>query len=413
MNRVVITGIGVISPCGNNIETFWKNILDANSGIGNITKFEADENFKSKIAGEIKDFDPIKYGMDKKDINKMDIFSQYAIAAADMAIKDADLKLNSAYNERVGTIVGTGIGGMLTIEKQHKEFVERSKLSAYTIPMLMVNAAAGEVSIKFNLNNTSMSVSSACASGTSAIIDSFLRIKSGYADAMITGGTEAVITPFANLGFATMRAINTTYNDSPKLSSMPFNKNRKGFVMAEGAAILVLESMDHALTRGAKIYAEILDFGETSDSFHICKPDQTGTGAKNAMAIALSNAGISTDDIQYINAHGTSTYFNDKIEAGAIRELFDKNDAKPFVSSTKGTTGHLLGAAGSLETIVCAMAIKNGIIPPTANLTEETVDEECKLKHVFTAQKIDVKYAINNNFGFGGHNTCLVLKKYE
>ncbi len=412
MNRVVITGMGVISPSGNDIQTFWDNILNARSGISNISKFDT-KDFKCKVAGEVKGFDPILYGISKKEVSKMDLFSQYAIAATYMALKDSGIVLKPDYNKNIGTIIGTGIGGMNTIEQQHTGFLDQARVSPYTIPMLMVNAAAGEVSIKFKLNNVSLSTSSACASSASAIIDSFLRIKSGYADVIVSGGTEAVITPFANLGFATMRAINTEYNDSPEKSSMPFNKNRKGFVMSEGAAIMILESLDHATKRGAKIYAEIAGIGESSDSFHICQPDQSGTGAQDAMIAALTHCEIGTSDVQYINAHGTSTHFNDKIEAGAIANIFGEVPLGPYVSSTKGTTGHLLGAAAAIEAIVCALIIKNGVIPPTAHLTKSDVDPECILNHVFKSVKTKVNYAMSNSFGFGGHNTCLVLKKYE
>ena len=411
MNRVVITGIGVISPSGNDIATFWDNIINARSGIDKISKFELNESFRCKIAGEIKDFSPWMYDISKKEAKKMDLFSQYAIAATYMALEDSNLKPYFS-QEKIGTIVATGIGGILTTEKQHEEFMKNARVSPYTIPMLMSNAAAGEVSIKFNLTGVSMAVSSACASGTSAIIDAFLRIKNGYFDVIVAGGTEASITPFANQGFATMRALNTQYNDDPHHASMPFNKNRKGFVMSEGSAMLVLETLEHAQKRGAKIYAEIINFGESSDSFHICKPDIKSIGAVAAMNEALKNAKIDSNEISYINAHGTSTYFNDKLEAQAIEKVF--GNKTPYVSSTKGVTGHLLGAAGAIETIVCALSIKNAIIPPTANLSNNTVDKDCRMiNHVFDPIQSDVKYAINNSFGFGGHNTCLILKKYD
>ena len=410
--RVVITGMGVISPCGNNTETFWQNISNGRSGIKKVTKFDASD-FACKIGGEVNNLNPEEYGISKKEAKRIDLFSQYALAAASLAIKDSGLKLKDN-NEDIGVIIGTGVGGFNTIEEQENILFQKGakRVSPFTIPNLMPNAASGEVSIKYGIMGPSLSISSACASGLHSIIYSVMTIKSGIAKIMVTGGSEAAISPLPYAAFSKMGAITAEYNESPEKASRPFDAKRSGFVMSEGAGIIVIESLENAVKRNAGIYAEIIGYGMSSDAYHITAPEKDGKGASLAIANALKSAEVDAKDIDYINAHGTSTPLNDLIETRAIKNVFKDNAYNVPISSSKSMLGHTLGAAGGIETIVCALAIKEGIVPPTINY--ENPDPECDLDYVPNiARKSNVNIAMNNNLGFGGHNACLVLKKYE
>lgn len=405
--RIVITGIGVVSPVGNNAEDFWSNLIGGVSGIGRITKFDT-ADYKVKIAGEVRNFDITEY-VDAKDAKRMDSFSQYAVAAAQQAIEDSGLR--DYDKERVGCVIGTGIGGLGTLEEQHRRLLERGpgRVSPLTVPMLMPNAAAGLVSIVKGFSGVNYGTVSACASGAHAMIDAYKMIQMEEADMVVAGGAEAVITGLGIAAFANMGALTKSYNDSPQKASRPFERDRDGFVIAEGAGISILEEMEHAEKRGAKIYAEIAGYGMTADAHHITAPDKEGIGAARAMRMALQKAEIELVD--YINAHGTSTELNDKIETAAIKGVFGKDAYRIPISSTKSMTGHLLGGAGGIEAIVCVKAIDSGIIPPTINL--ENPDPECDLDYVPNkARHIDVKAVMSNSFGFGGHNAVLIFKRY-
>ena len=410
MKRVVITGLGAITPIGIGKDNFWNSLLEGKSGIGYITKFNA-ENHDSKIAAEVSDFNPLDF-LDKKEAKRMDKFAQFAVAATSLALKDGNIDLDSLNREKIGTIIGSGIGGIETLETEEVKYMEKgpNRVSPLFIPMMISNMAAGQVSMNFGLKGASMTITTACASATHAIGEAFRMIKHGYLDMAITGGTESSITPLAVAGFCSMKALSTR-NDDPSKASRPFDKQRDGFIMGEGAGVLILEELDHAIKRGATIYAEIVGYGATSDAFHITQPDPEANGATNAMRLALEDGGVDCTEVGYINAHGTSTHFNDKLETLAIKTLFKEHAYNLNISSTKSMTGHLLGAAGGIEAIATALALKEGMIPPTINY--ENTDEECDLN--YTPNKAvarDIKFAMSNSLGFGGHNGSILLKKY-
>jgi len=409
--RVVITGVGVISPVGNDAQTFWASLLAGKSGIGPVTHFDASE-FPTRIAGEVKDFDPSAF-MDKKDVKRTDRFVQFAIAATKMALEDARLKIEEQDPERVGVYIGSGIGGLATWEDQHRVLLEKGprRVSPFLIPMMIANMAAGQVSIHFGLKGPNSAPITACATGTHAIGDAFKIIQRGEADVMVAGGTEATIRPLAFAGFCAARAMSTR-NDEPEKASRPFDKDRDGFVMGEGAGVLILEELEHAKRRGAPILAEVIGYGMSADAFHLTQPDPDGDGAKRAMLAAIRDAGIRPEEVDYINAHGTSTELNDKVETQAIKAAFGEHAYKLAVSSTKSMTGHMLGAAGAVEAIATALALRDQILPPTINY--ETPDPACDLDYVPNeARRAPVRVALSNSFGFGGHNATIALKRYE
>jgi beta-ketoacyl-acyl-carrier-protein synthase II len=409
--RVVVTGIGAVTPLGNDIETAWENIIKGISGIAPITQINI-ENFIVKNAGEVKDFAPEKY-MDHKEARRMGRFTQFAVAASKMAANDANLRIGeNVIAERVGVWIGSGIGGLGEFEDQHKRYLDKGpkRVSPFIIPMLIPDLASGRVSIELGakgINNCSVT---ACASGANSIGDAFRVIQSGGADVMISGGTESAITEMTIAGFTNMTALST--NSDPSTASRPFDKNRDGFVIAEGAGVVILEELEHAKARGAKIYGELVGYGATGDAYHITTPSPNGEGGQRAMKLALEDAGITGDQVDYINAHGTSTHYNDLNETIAIKEVFGEHAYKVAVSSTKSMTGHLLGAAGAIEAIFSLLAIKEGMIPPTINY--ETPDEELDLDYVpNVARKAKVETVLSNSFGFGGHNATLVFKKLK
>lgn len=410
MKRVVITGVGAITPIGIGKDNFWNSLLEGKSGIGYITKFDT-ERHETKIAAEVKDFNPQDF-IDKKEARRMDRFAQYAVAATRLAIKDGNIDLDSLNRERIGVVIGSGIGGIESLESEKEKYMEKGpgRVSPLFIPMMISNMAAGQVSMNFGLKGASMTITTACASATHAIGEAFRMIKYGIQDMVVTGGTEASITPLSLAGFSSMKALSTR-NDAPEKASCPFDKERDGFIMGEGSGILVLEELEHAIKRGATIYAEVVGYGATSDAFHITQPDPEANGARNAMKIALEEGNVDYKEVGYINAHGTSTYFNDKLETLAIKDLFKEHAYELNISSTKSMTGHLLGAAGGVEAIATALALKEGMIPPTINY--ENPDEECDLNYTPNkAVKKDIKYAMSNSLGFGGHNASILLKKY-
>lgn len=409
--RIVITGIGPITPVGIGKDEVWQALINGKSGIGPITRFDPSV-LTAKIAGEVKDFDPTLY-IDKKEAKRMDRFTQFAIAAAKMAIEDANLDLTKENLTRIGTCVGTGIGGVETLHDQYKTLFEKgaNRVSPFFVPMMIANMAAGQVSITFGLKGPNSSVVTACASGTNSIGDAFKIIARGDADLMIAGGTEAAVSPIAVAGFCSMKALSTR-NDDPTKASRPFDKDRDGFVLGEGAGIVVLEELEHALARGANIYAEIIGYGTNADAYHITAPAPEGEQAAACIKMALDDAKVSPTDIDYINAHGTSTPMNDLNETLAIKKVFGDHAKKLAVSSTKSMTGHLLGAAGAVEVIIAALTITNSIIPPTINYT--TPDDNLDLDYVpNVARSANVDMALSNSFGFGGHNATLLLKKYK
>lgn len=408
--RVVVTGIGAVTPLGNDVKSLWENIVANKSGIDFITRVNKDD-FPVSVAGEIKDFDP-KAFMDRKDARKMDLFTQYAVAASKMAVEDANLTIDDSNAERVGVWIGCGIGGMDTYEEQLRRFIDKGyrRVSPFFVPMLIPDMAAGQVSIQLGAKGINSCSVTACASGANSIGDAFKAVQRGDVDYIITGGTESPITNMAFAGFSAMKAL--TFNEDPKTASRPFDKNRDGFVMGEGAGILVLETLESALERGAKIYAEIVGYGATGDAFHITAPAEGGEGAARAMKMAIEDANVQPEEVDYINAHGTSTDMNDKYETQAIKHVFGEHAKKLAVSSTKSMTGHLLGAAGGVEGVISVKAIDDGIIPATINY--ETPDPDCDLDYVPNeSRKQDVNVVMSNSFGFGGHNACLVFKKYE
>ncbi len=409
--RVVVTGIGVISPIGIGKDKFFQSLKEGICGVDYITRFDTTD-YDTKIAAEIKDFDPAEY-IDKKECRRMDRFTQYAVVASKMAFSDAALDTNSIDNDMFGVCIGSGIGGMETLEAQHDILREKGpgRVSPFMVPMMISNIASGNVSIALNAKGPNTTVVTACASATNAIGEAFKIILRGDADIMATGGTEASITPLSFAGFCSMKALSTR-NDDPKTASRPFDKDRDGFVMGEGAGMLIIEELEHAVKRGARIYGEVVGYGATGDAYHITAPSPDAQGAYRAMLMAVKDAGIEATEIDYINAHGTSTGMNDRLETLAIKKLLGDDAKKVAISSTKSMTGHLLGAAGAIEAIACLMAINEGIIPPTINYT--TPDEECDLDYVPNkARKREVKYAMSNSLGFGGHNATIMLKKYE
>jgi len=409
MRRAVITGIGLVSPLGSDLKQFWARITSGTSGIRRIQSFDA-SRFASQIAGEVIEFNPDDY-LSKKEQNRTDLFAQYAIAAAKMAVKDSGLDLAAEAPERVGVIVGSGIGGLHTLEIQHKILMEKgpSRCSPFMIPQMIANMAAGLIAIEFGCKGPNFAVVSACATSAHCIGDAQRVIERGDADVIIAGGSEASVCELGVAGFSAMKALSTR-NDEPQKASRPFDLNRDGFVIAEGGAILVLEEFEHARRRGARILCEVAGYGMTCDAYHMTAPDERGDGAARAMKMAMQDARLTPDDVDYINAHGTSTPLNDKLETLAIKTALGEERArKVMVSSTKSMTGHLLGAAGGIETAICALAIHHGIVPPTINL--ETPDPECDLDYVpNTAREAKLRVCLNNSLGFGGHNACLALK---
>lgn len=409
--RVVITGLGCVTPVGTGKDDFWVNIKSGVSGIDKITRFDY-TNYQTQIAGEVKDFTPEDY-ISKKELKKMDRFTQFAMVASKLAVADSELDLNNIDGNRMGTVIGTGIGGVETIEAQHKNLLEKGnrRVSPFFIPMMIGNMAAGQVAIEFGAKGPSTNICTACASGTNSVGDAFKIIQRGDADIMIAGGTEAAVAEFAVAGFCNMKAMSTN-NDNPQKASRPFDKDRDGFVMGEGCGILILEELESAIKRNAKIYAEIVGYGMTSDAYHITTPAENGEGAARSMQMAINDAGIESEKIDYINAHGTSTYYNDLYETMAIKSVFGENAKNVSISSTKSMTGHLLGASGAIEAIVCALAIKDNFVPPTINL--ENPGEGMDLDYTPNKGKErTINYALSNSLGFGGHNATIVLKKYE
>ncbi|MGE6370176.1 beta-ketoacyl-ACP synthase II [Planococcus kocurii] len=406
--RVVITGIGAVTPLGNNIETTWEAVKSGKSGVGPLTRLDADL-YSAKVAAEVNDFSIEDY-IEKKDARKMDRFTHYALAASIMAMKDAKLELDDKTALRTGVWIGSGIGGMETIESQMNVLNTRGvrRISPFLIPMIIPDMASGQVSIYFGAKAINSCSVTACASGTNSIGDAFKVIQRNDADVMISGGAEAPITQLSVAGFTANTALTT--NTDAATASRPFDKNRDGFVIGEGAGIVILEEYEHAIARGATIYAEVVGYGSTGDAYHITAPAEGGEGAARAMAQALSDAGVETTDIGYINAHGTSTAYNDLYETMAVKTVFGEHAYKLGMSSTKSMTGHLLGAAGGVEAIFTALALQEGIMPPTTNY--ETPDEQCDLDYVpNTARKAEFEYAMSNSLGFGGHNASLVFKK--
>ncbi len=407
--RVVITGLGVVSPVGLGWKPFWKALLAGQSGISAISSFDASE-FPTQIAGQVQDFEPADY-MPKKEVRRMDRTIQFAVAAASMALEDSQFPLDSVDLDRVGACIGSGIGGMDTWEAQHSTLLEKGprRVSPFFIPMMIPNMPSGQVSIQFGLRGPNYSVVSACATGGNCIASAIDAIQAGRAEAMLAGGTEAAVTPLAMAGFCSMRAMSTR-NSEPEAASRPFDKGRDGFVMGEAAGVLLVEELQHALARGATIYAEIVGYGSTADAHHMTNPDPEGKGAARAMEIALREAGLAPEAVNYINAHGTSTPVGDPCEIKAIKSVFNGHADKLAISSSKSMTGHTLGAAGAIETVVCALAVRDDVIPPTINYEEP--DPECDLDFVpNVARKTTVEVALNNTFGFGGHNTVLALAK--
>ncbi len=408
--RVVVTGLGAITPIGNNVEEFWKGIKEGKCGIDEITHFDTTD-YKVKLAAEVKDYNPDDY-FDRKSSKRMDIFSQFAIIASREAMKDSGINSENTDMERVGAIVSTGIGGLPTIEKDNRALVEKGpdRVSPMYIPMAIVNMAAGNVAIDLGIKGESMAIVTACASGTHSIGESYRMIKHGYQDVMFAGGTEGSITPTGIAGFTNIKAL--TQQADKTRASIPFDKERSGFVMGEGSGVVVLEELEHAKRRGAKIYAEVVGYGATSDAYHITSPNPDGSGAAKAMKIAMDEANVKPEDITYINAHGTSTHLNDLGETLAVKLALGEASKKVMMSSTKGNTGHLLGAAGGIETIVIVKAIQDNFVPATINYKVQ--DEECDLDIVpNVGRNVEVKYAMSNSLGFGGHNSSILLKKYE
>jgi 3-oxoacyl-[acyl-carrier-protein] synthase II len=408
--RVVVTGIGLISPLGVGTEKTWQGLLEGRSGVSRITKFDPTD-YACQIAGEIRDFNPEDW-MEKKEVKKSDTFIHYAIAAAQMAIEDAAIDSKKEDSDRFGVIIGSGIGGLPLIAEMHQKLLERgpSRISPFFIPGLIVNLAAGHVSIRYNCRGPSSAPATACATGAHAIGDAYKIIQRDEADLMFAGGSEAVVTPLAVGGFSAMRALSTR-NDEPQRASRPWDLNRDGFVMGEGAGIVMLEERERAVARGAKIYCELTGYGMSSDAYHITSPSEDGAGMTRVMQRALKDAALAPNDIHYINAHGTSTPVGDRIETMAIKTVFGDQAYKIPVSSTKSMTGHLLGAAGGLETAVCALVMQHGILPPTINY--ETPDPDCDLDYVPNeARQAAVKHVLSNSFGFGGTNASLILSAH-
>lgn len=411
VRRVVVTGMGVVSPIGNTLEEFWDSLIHGRTGTGLLTRFDA-EKFSSRIAAEVKNFNPELY-IDAKEVQRTDLFCQYALAAAKMAVDNSELNVDSVDKSRIGVLIGSGIGGIKTIETQ-KEILDTKgprRISPFLIPMLIVNMAAGLVSMRYGFRGPNSCAVTACATGNHSIGDAARIIQRNEADLMIAGGSEAAITPLGFGGFCSMKALSTR-NDEPASASRPFDLTRDGFVMGEGSGIVVLEELEHAKLRGARIYSELVGYGMSADAHHMTMPDPEGRGAQEAMSRALNDAQIPLDQVDYINAHGTSTPYNDKFETLAIKSLFNTHAKKLMISSTKSMTGHLLGAAGAIEFIACAKALQEQTVPPTINYN--TPDPECDLDYVPNqARPARIDIAMSNSFGFGGHNAVLVLKRFQ
>ncbi|EJP6473137.1 beta-ketoacyl-ACP synthase II [Clostridium botulinum] len=407
--RVVITGMGAITPIGNNVNDFWNSIKEEKVGIDNIKSFDT-ENFKVKLAAEVKDFNPEEY-MDKKEARRLDRFCQFAIAAAQQAVDDSKLDLDKINKEKFGVIVGSGIGGLATIEKEEQKLLEKgpNRVSPLFIPTIISNMAAGNIAIKFGAKAMCSTVVTACATGTNCVGEAFRAIKNGEVDIMLAGGTEASITPIAIAGFTNLTALSKSTD--PNRASIPFDKDRDGFVMGEGSGILLLESLEHALDRGAKIYGEVVGYGFTCDAYHMTSPAPGGEGAARAIELAIKEAGINKEEVSYINAHGTSTPYNDKFETEAIKKVFKDYSNSIPISSTKSMIGHLLGAAGAVEAILCAKSLEEGYVPATVGY--KVKDEECDLDYVTLGGRNKIiNYAMSNSLGFGGHNAVILLKKW-
>src|SRR5471030_96439 len=410
--RVVITGLGVVTPLGHQLDVFWNSLISGQCGIDTIASFDA-TGFDTQIAGEVKNFDPAPAFPSPKEVRRTDRYSQFGVFAAWQSLVDSGLDLEKENRDEIGVIIGSGIGGLETTTEQHKILLDRGpgRLSPFMIPMLISNMASGLFSMFFNLRGPNFATCSACATANHAIGESWRAIKMGDASVMFAGGAEAAIVPVGVGGFCAMRAMSTR-NDDPKHASRPFDKDRDGFVMGEGAGVLVLEELEHAKKRGAKIYCEITGYGNTADAYHLTSPSPDGEGAARCMKMALKNGGLNLEDISYINAHGTSTPQGDVCETQAIKTVFGERAKRIAVSSTKGATGHMLGAAGAIETIACALAIKHGIVPPTINY--QTPDPDCDLDYIpNTARELKVNAIINNSFGFGGHNASIAAKKFN
>jgi 3-oxoacyl-[acyl-carrier-protein] synthase II len=409
MARVVVTGLGAVAPNGIGVEQFWENIIRGVSGVASITRFDASKH-DTRIAGEVKGFDPLNW-IEKKEIRKMDLFIQFAIAAAQMAFDDAGLKVTDDARERMGVFVGTGMGGIPALEESHKILLERGpgRVSAFFIPSIITNMGSGQISMRFGMKGPNSCVCTACATGNHAIGESFRFIQRGDADVMIAGGTEAVITPLTIAGFSAMRALSTR-NSEPTRASRPFDKGRDGFVMGEGCGLMVLESLEHAQRRGVRIYAELVGYGMSADAYHITLPALDG--AVRSMRLSLEDAKMAPSEVEYVNAHGTSTPAGDTNETRALKEVFGERARKLAVSSTKSMTGHLLGAAGGIESVITVLTLSKGMVPPTINY--ETPDPECDLDYVpNTARAAQVHAALTNSFGFGGTNASLIFKRFE
>ncbi|OUQ15770.1 beta-ketoacyl-[acyl-carrier-protein] synthase II [Lachnoclostridium sp. An14] len=407
--RVVVTGLGAITPIGNDVESFWNGLKNGTVGIGPVTTFDTTE-YKAKLAAEVKDFDPKKY-MDMKTARRMERFSQFAVAAAKEALEDAGIDMEKEEPFRVGVCVGSGIGGLEAIEREYKKLLEKGpgRVNPLLVPLMISNMAAGNIAIQFGLKGKNTNVVTACATGTHSIGEALRAIQYGEADVMVAGGAEASITPVGLAGFAALTALNTT--EDPKRASIPFDKERNGFVMGEGAGIVVLESLEHAKARGAKIYAEVAGYGATCDAYHITSPAEDGSGAAKAMEIAIADAGMKPEDVDYVNAHGTSTHHNDLFETKAIKLALGDHAYDVKINSTKSMIGHLLGAAGGVEFIACVKSIQDGYVHVTAGL--EVDDEECDLDYTKgQGVAMDVNCAISNSLGFGGHNATLLVKKF-
>ena len=410
--RVVVTGIGCLTALGPDTATFWDSLLKGRSGISRLTRFDPTD-FPSKVGAEIKEFDPGKF-MDPKEAKRNDRYTQYAVAASRMAVEDAKLDINKIDSERFGVIIGSGIGGMETIENQARVLIERgpSRVSPFTIPSLIANIASGVVAIEFKAKSVNFGVVSACASGSHSLGEAMRHIRDGHADVMLSGGSEAAITRLGYAGFCNMKAMSTDFNDTPEKASRPFDKLRDGFIMGEGSGVLVIEELEHARARGARIYCELAGYGATCDAYHITGQDQEGKGLALCLDRALQDAQVKKSEVSYINAHGTSTPINDRCESLAIKRSFGDLASKIAISSTKSMTGHLLGAAGGVEAAVCVLAIHNGVVPPTINY--ENPDPDCDLDYVPNkARTMKVDVAISNNLGFGGHNASLVFKRLK
>ena len=416
LKRVVITGLGALTPVGKSAPETWRALVNGENGIAPITAFDASQ-YKTQFAGEVKGFDPTTV-IDKKEARKMDRFTQFSVCVADEALRDSGLDLEKEDRTRVGVIWGSGMGGLLTIEEQIIDFAKGDgvpRFNPFMIPKAIPSIAAGQISIRFGLGGLSFSVSTACSSSSHAVASAFDQLRLGHADILLTGGADADVTYSGVGGFSSMHALSTN-NEHPETASRPFSKSRDGFVLGEGAACLILEEYEHAKARGAKIYAEMVGEGMTSDAYHLTAPDPDGKGAERVMRLAIKDAGLQPEDIDYINTHGTSTPLGDVTELKAIQRVFGNHVYDMNLDSTKSMTGHLIGAAGAVEALACIMALKEGIIPPTINHDPEDLDENIDYRINLTfdkAQKRDIRYALSNTFGFGGHNACLLFKKWE